>query len=442
MTEPLSALDVAWLHMETDVNPMVITALVWLEAPLPAPVFEALVRERLVERYPRFSQRVVDHALRGPCWEAAPDFDLGRHVTHTALPPPGGRSALQALVADRMSTPLDMSRSPWHFEVVADPRGRSAVVCRIHHVIADGISLARVLLDLTREHPDPDGLVAPADRAPLALDGAASLLDDLGRAIADPAALLEAVGVGADAVMEAERLVRLPADPPTSLRRPLTVRKVAAWADPIPLDAVKAIGRQTGTTVNDVLVSVLAGALHTHLHASHTPADTVRAFVPVNLRPLDRPVPRTLGNAFTAVLLPLPVGRMRPIERLYAVHHTMAALKSGPQAEVVWAFLHILGASPELLERVLVDIVGRKGSLVVTNVPGPREPLVLAGVGVDGVLVWVPQTAAVGLGVSIFSYANEVTVGVCGDASVLPDPDGFVARFEASWAALSALSAQ
>jgi WS/DGAT/MGAT family acyltransferase len=441
----LTPLDAAWLHMDAPNNPMVITGLLWFAEPMARDVLRELLEARLLARYPRFRKRVVEVPGRGPCWEDDPLFHVDNHLRHVGLPAPGDREALQALVSDQMSTPLDPSHSPWQFLLVDGYRGGSALICRIHHCVADGISLARVLLSLTdgaapAPEPHPHGhrwlhaLRHPVQAVRDGLDQARELGP---RLLQQPKRLAEALGLGAEAALELERLLLLPADPPSALRQPLTVRKTAAWSEPMPLSAVKDLGHATGTTVNDVLVAVLSEALHAHLAAVGTPVDQVRAFVPVNLRPLDEPVDPELGNQFSLVVLPLPVGPSSPAERLAAVHAEMQKLKDGTQAGVVWGLLTFMGASPTPVEHVIVDIMARKGSLIVTNVPGPGQTLHMGGNPVAGLLVWVPQSGAVGLGVSILSYDGGVTVGVTGEASVLPEPDRFVARFAEAFEALT-----
>lgn len=396
---------------------MVITAVLWLERPVDDLL--SLLRERLVERFPRFRQRIVAPVGQGPCWQIDPAFRLEAHVRHSVLG--SGRRALQELVSERMSQPLDMERPPWVFEQVDGALGGAALVCRIHHSIADGVSLARVLLQLTDEAPTPP----PSRSRP---PWHASWLQRL-----EEVDLLEAVGAGAEAALEAERLLVMPLDPPSALRGPLGRRKVAAWSPPLSLAAVKEVGKRTRSTVNDVLVTAVATALHRHLEAAGTPREQLRAFVPINLRPLDEPLPRELGNRFSILVLPLPLGPMSSTERLAEVRRATRELKHSPQAEVVWAVLTAMGSSPKPVEDLVVELMGKKASLILTNVPGPQERLHLGGAGIDGVMVWVPQSGDVGLGVSIFSYDGEVTIGVCGDAGVLPDPDGLVARIVEGW---------
>jgi hypothetical protein len=180
----------------------------------------------------------------------------------------------------------------------------------------------------------------------------------------------------------------------------------------------------------------VTGALGRELMAAGEPVGNVRAMVPVNLR---RAVaPQLLGNRFGLVILSLPVGMHDGELRLREVKQRMDRLKSTPEAYVGMDLLRVLGRLPLDLEELGAAFFAKKSSLVLTNVPGPREPLHLGGVKIARVMFWVPQAARLGLGVSIFSYADQVTIGVIADAHVLPHPETMVSAIDDEMAALSA----
>jgi hypothetical protein len=150
--------------------------------------------------------------------------------------------------------------------------------------------------------------------------------------------------------------------------------------------------------------------------------------VPVNLRtPGDALV---LGNHFGLVLLPLPLGIGDPLARVGAVSTRMTALKRAREAIVTHTILRAIGVLPQSVEDLGVAFFARKASLVLTNVPGPRVRVSLAGVPVTRLLFWVPQAGKMGLGLSIFSYAGQVTVGVLADAKLIPDPEVLIGDLE------------
>jgi WS/DGAT/MGAT family acyltransferase len=193
---------------------------------------------------------------------------------------------------------------------------------------------------------------------------------------------------------------------------------------------VKRIAHAHDATVNDVLLAAVSGALRHYLEGRGSAVREIQAMVPFNLRPLDKPLPRELGNKFGLVFLPLPVGVSGAYRRLVEVHKRMNEIKASRDGAVSYELLSITGLTPEPLERRIVDLFSGKGTAVMTNVPGPKEPVYLAGTPVRTVLVWAPTSGHIGMSVSIFSYRGEVTVGLMVDAALVPDPGTIVTRLE------------
>ena len=156
MSARFSSADAAWLHMDRPTNLMVINSLLLFDEPVDWERAKQITQRRLVDRYPRFRERVVEShlPLRAPKWELDPDFALEHHMHHRALPAPGGTAELQELVSDLMTMPLDRNRPLWHTYMVDGFGDGAAMICRMHHCIADGIALARVMLSLTDSEPD------------------------------------------------------------------------------------------------------------------------------------------------------------------------------------------------------------------------------------------------------------------------------------------------
>ncbi len=194
---------------------------------------------------------------------------------------------------------------------------------------------------------------------------------------------------------------------------------------------MKRVGRTNGATVNDVLMAALAGTLATYVREhGGTPEDVV-TMVPVNVRPLDKPLPPNLGNQFALVLLKLPVGVDGPFARVAEAKKRMDVIKHSPEVLLTFGLIKAIGRSGPELERFFVDFFASKAIGVTTNVPGPTEPRYLAGTRINRVLGWAPESGDQTLGVSIFSYAGEVHVGFKVDATRIPDPERMVAAFEA-----------
>ena len=386
----LPAADTAWLVMDHAANPMVVTAVLLLARSVPAERLMALMEARILSAFPPFRWRI------GPDGYEEVAVDAAAHVDTLFADDDGepGR-VLEDLVTAWASAPLDPDRPRWQLATVHGPK--PAVLARVHHALGDGFALARVLLTLT------DGAEAPPPQ-PHAPHAAWSDV------LAAPAALA--------------KLLFTP-DDRSPLHPALTGKKRFAWTRTWLLADVADRAHAAGATVNDALLASLGGALARLLGAS----GSVRAFVPVNLRPLDAPIPPTLGNRFGIVLVDLPLGGDDDA-RLAAVHAEMDRIKASPEAMVAFGLIEALGVLPAEVERALVEsLFAPKAALVLTNVPGPKTPITLDGVPVTDVGFWVPQTGDVGLGVSLLSYAGRLSVGVSADEAVI-DARALVEAFE------------
>jgi diacylglycerol O-acyltransferase / wax synthase len=444
----MPAADAAWLHMDRPTNPMVVNALIWFDEPLDWPRVREVFARRIVDEFPRFRRRVVDSVAGRPRFEDDPEFDIDQHLHLLALPAPGDREALQDLVSDLITPPLDSTRPLWHAYLIEGYEGGCAVLFRIHHCIADGIALARVMLSLTDAQADA-GIEPAAAREERSRGALGSLLQPAGAAISTASrAATAAAHEGLESVAHPRhagelaktaardtatlaRLLTAPPDSRTVLRGDLHGTRHVSWSKPFPLDRIRAASRRADGTINDVLVAALAGAVRSYLVERDSIADEVHIMVPFNLRSLDEPLPRDLGNDFALILLALPVGVEKRAARLDAVKQRMDAIKSSHEGPIAYGILSAIGATPPQVEDRLIGFFTQKASAVVTNVPGPREAVYLAGSPVKGVLVWAPCSGSMGMTVSIFSYAGEVTVGFMTDTGLVPDPQPLVDAFDA-----------
>jgi diacylglycerol O-acyltransferase / wax synthase len=461
MSDHLSSADTAWLHMDRPTNLMVINSLLLFDKPVDWDRVKQITQRRLVDRYPRFRQRVVESRvpLRTPKWENDPDYALEHHMHHLALPAPGDAAALQELVSDLMMMPLDRNRPLWHTYMIDGFGDGAAMICRMHHCIADGIALAQVMLSLTdsdaQTEIDPiwiDGASAPrgGPLSRLASSGESALsltrrvastaMRQAGEIVTNPPHAGRLAGTLARDGATAIRLVLTPADAATAIKGDPGVSRRVAWTTPLRLSEIKRTARSQNATVNDVLLAAVSGALRHYLQERDSPVAEIQAMVPFNLRPLDQPVPRELGNKFGLVFLPLPVGVSGSYRRLLEVHKRMTELKSSRDGAVSYSLLSVSGLTPEPVERRIIDVFSGKGTAVMTNVPGPKKPVYLAGTPVRTVLFWAPTSGHIGMSVSIFSYRGEVTVGLMVDAALIPDPDRIVVQLEDELQALSQLS--
>ncbi len=395
----LGAEDAAWLHMEDADNPMVVNVLIEL-----AGTIEPDAVHRLMDRLTadsRFRSIVTESPLHlgRPSWKPHAGFDLDRHIKHVRL---GNVSdeALRSFVGRVVSKCLPLDRPLFRLYVMEREGKGTTLLFRCHHAIADGFGLLGLLLTSALGEID-----VPRPSRQTHAKAANGYLSSL------------------------VRLVTLPSDPPTSLKAPLGEHKRVAWSRPLLLAALRRMGAPASATINDVIVALIAGALRRHLlDREDVDCLTVRAMVPVNLRPPNAKL--ELGNRFGLVVLPLPIGIVDPIARIAAVRDAMLRLKGSREPVVSRAVLALMGRAPSFVEDVGVSFFSKKASLVLSNVPGPRRKFRLGGVPVERVIFWVPQSGKMGLGISVFSYAGTVTVGVIADSHALPYPTLLVKDLE------------
>jgi diacylglycerol O-acyltransferase / wax synthase len=451
----MRAIDAAWLRMDRPTNLAIITSVLWFARPPDWEAVEELLCERLIGRFPRFSQRAVEPRIPigMPQWEDDSDFDLRRHVHRHRLPAPGDQVALEAFVGTLQSTPLDRDKPLWSVHLVDGLGDGAAIVWRIQHCIVDGVSLARVLLSLSDHAPDagiaPDAkqhtLPLPAAAgyaAPMMLAGrtlATAIARETRYAVAHPGGILRGRIAGVD-TRSLAKIARTGPDTPTVLKGPLGVPQRTSWTTPMSLDDVKRIGRPTGATVNDVALAALAGALRDYLAARGSLVEEIRAYMPFNLRPPEEPIPRELGNLFGLVILTLPIGVAARRERLACVQRRMSEIKRSGEGRVAFDGLCMMGISPFGTERLWMDFSPRT-TVVVSNIVGPDKPIRLAGVTVKGMLIMAPRSGCVGLSVTIFSYNGRVTFGVNADAGLVPHPEELLRAIVAELRALRRLAA-
>lgn len=461
----MGSADSLWLTMDRPTNLMVITSVVLLES---RPDWDAVLdvlRTRLVEPHPVFRER--SRHRRRPFgahrWEEDPDFDLSHHVHRARLPGPvagAADAALQAYVEEHLPRPFDRSRPLWEVHLVDGPGPGAALVFRIHHALADGIALTRVLLGLTEDADGvPGDLVGPPEAAGLAALPLTAL--PLGRAGETNGGLLAAGLRLARAGIRSGRMqlrdkgarrvvvdaatttatvalrtgqvvgdVLLTSSPESAVGGVPGHRKRVLWTAPLPLTGLKQVGRLVGATLNDVLLSAVAGALHTYQHESGRSPVDLATMVPVDVRPPDEPLPRELGNHFALLFLRFPSGDATPLGRLAVCKARMDWLKASPEASLTFSLLSVIGRVPARLQRRFVDFFADKAIGVTTNVAGPREPRRLAGVPVTGVLGWVPGSGRHTVGFCIVTYDGAVRIGIMADDAEVPEPERLLMALE------------
>jgi diacylglycerol O-acyltransferase / wax synthase len=455
----LTSIDAGFLHQEDGGAHMHIGGLAVFAGPAPSgEEFRAHLEGRLA-LVPRYRQRIVEMPLGTgrPLWADDQAFRIGYHVRHTALPAPGSEQQLLTLTSRVLSQRLDRTKPLWELWLVEGLEGaRWAVIGKTHHAMIDGVGgvdLLTALLDLspeTAEVPDDGWLPRPTP-------GSAGLL-----ATAAISGAQHALGL-------ARRGLSLALRPDQAVRQGLgTVSALAAAASPLVngapdsifngtpgphrtvavvrtrLEDHKAVRRATGATVNDVVLTAVAGALARFLAERGIPTAglQLRACVPVSVRSTD--AAGEGGNEITIMAAPLPVGISDPLRRLSLVRQSMQHLKDSKQAEGAKVMTSIENAlPPAILARASrLGFSSRLYNLLVTNVPGPQQPIYLMGRRLQELAPLAFLAPEHLLAIAVISYDGQITYGLLGDADALPDLPDLAHHLEDSLAELVEVSAE
>src|SRR3954454_11575967 len=456
----LTAIDASFLHQEGPNSHMHVGAVLVFEGE--APAYGELVdqiRSRL-HLVPRYRQKLVEPPLESgrPLWADDPSFNLDFHVRHTALPAPGTEDQLLNLAARIASQQLDRTKPLWEVWLIEGLEGgRFALVNKTHHALVDGISgvaLATVLFDLSPEPPTttPEALEPwTPEPEPTTAEVLAAGLKGLVRtstglaartigALVNPQSSLKTARDAAEGVGEIVWAGLNPA-PETPLnveigphRRFAVVRGELA--------EYKAVKDALGGTVNDVVLTVVAGALARWLRTRgiRTEGLEMRALVPVSIRGEDEH--HQLENRTAAMRGLLPVYVEDPVARMRIVRQGMEGLKESKQAvgAEVLASVQNLAPPTVLAQASRLNFSTRLFNLIVTNVPGPQFPLYVRGRELLEVfpVAFLPRDHA--LAIAIMSYNGRMSFGLLGDYDALPDIDAIAEGLEAGLAELVALA--
>ena len=428
----LTAIDASFLHQEKQASHMHVGALVTFEGPPPSREdFISHIEPRL-SLIPRYRQRLAFPPLElgRPFWVDDPSFNIHYHVRHTALPRPGSDEQLRELTGRIFSQRLDRSKPLWELWIVQGlERNRFALISKTHHALVDGVSgvdIATVLFDLSPVPSDPpaedDWTPAPEPSdAELAAEGIKGIvrtpIEVAGRALGalgSPGRSAEQLREAAEGIGEIVWAGLNPA-PDVPLNVPIGPHRRVWWVDSRLAD-FKAIKDVLGGTVNDVVLTVVSGALGRWLRGRgvRTEGLELRALVPVSIRSEDER--GSLGNRIAAMRGPLPVYADDPLERLRIVRASMGHLKESKQALGAEVIAGLTGFAPPTLlaQASRLNFSTRLFNLIVTNVPGPQFPLYILGREMESIvpIAFLPENHA--MAVAIMSYNGKVHFGLLG----------------------------
>ncbi|HEX6239490.1 MAG TPA: WS/DGAT domain-containing protein [Polyangiales bacterium] len=416
--ETLTLADAVRYHMSAPQNPFEIAALLTLADRMQEAELRRLVEQRILP-HARFCQTVAEARFpRRPRWRTERPFDVTAHIAVQREPALSPEALAERLGVAR-SQPLPFERSPWRMELLPLEGGQSALLFRVHHCVADGLALVRLLCELADE-PRP---MPPRGSAAAHAHGRTAVA----RGFAQRSRALWSTAL---------ELTSARADDSRELHRPCG-QKAVAWSGPLDLERLNAVAEARGRHVTELLLSAAAEALARGLRATahHVPA-RARALVPFGAS-LGR---RELGNHFASAFVDLPLDEPDPWRRIARMAEQTEKLHDPSRARAARSLIGLAGwLSPPLMRRTL-DHFSRRASLVLSNVPGPSQPVRLLGHAVRSIVVFAPASGSMGLSFTLFGYAGELRLSVEVDRALPLLPAALVEDFQAALQALSTSS--
>ena len=438
----LSSQDTAFLYFESEEAPMNIGSVAVFEGEISYSRFVKNIEDKM-HLIPRYRQRIISAPLNlnHPTWEFDPQFDIRNHVIPVRLDPPGSEDQLRELAARLFQGMLSRDKPLWELYLVHGLEGdRSALVSKVHHCLVDGVSgieLLMIVMDVSREPPPPPPPSEPYDPPPLP-DIATRFFDAVFDRLADglktsagfQRALLSAIDNPASTRSLSRALeTALPYFLRPGLRAPFNAafsgERKLAWSEHS-FAEVRAIRQACSGTVNDVVLSVLGGALSRYYeaHGMSTEGRIARILTPVNVRREDER--GALGNRISMLLVEVPLGMRDPVERLKIISKNMDRLKRNHIADGMELMADAIGDLPPMLQKALgtLPMPGNTvANMVCTNVPGPMIPLYSAGHRLEAHYPLVPIAWEMGVGCAVTSYNQKLYFGLVADAQAAPDVD-------------------
>lgn len=445
-TERLSAEDAMFLYLDTRDMPLHIASVMVFDGEIPLQDCRRLIASKL-PLLRRYRQRVVFPPLNlgHPAWESDARFDIDNHITETRLEH-GTDRELEELTGRILSQAMDRSKPLWDIKVVRGLKGgRGALICRVHHCLADGIAgigLLQVILDSSPKASLPRVKQRPPAPAPKS-DAPSPLIEGLLSSYSEvfdrmvsiqSYALNVAEAVLANGLIAVGQLFRIVPDlfgPFEGLpfNQPCQGARRLLWTE-IPLAEINAIRDACGVKMNDVILSLVTTAIRRYSQRHHVAVKgrTLRMMVPVNIRGRDGIGGQNLGNRISLISVNVPLDIADPLKQLQKIHETTLALKIGGVPDMVGVLGNCLALMPTPLQAFLgpfgTDLPFPPWNMVCTNVPGPQIPLYALGRKMIAMYPYVPIGARMGLNCAVQSYDGKMFFGFsCSDAAV---PDGRV----------------
>jgi len=450
----LSFEDAAFINFERPEFPLNVASVGIYEGHIPYAKWVEHV-DRRIDLVPRYKQRLMPAPLGlvHPAWIDDPEFDIHNHLGQIHLDKPGDDAQLRATAGEFFARPLERNKPLWEMKLITGlAGGRTAHIAKVHHCMVDGVSGVELLAALLDFEPQPQQpRRKPRKKAAAAPDAASQFTDAIAERMLEQMRFAERVMMAwldpLGSLRRAERMVSafgragtylsVPA-PATPWNHKLTSPDRLSWGR-VRFQDVRAASKMLGGTINDVVLTTLAGAIGRYLESlgQHTEHTTLRVTTPVNVRSEDEG--DTLGNRVSFMLAALPVGVRDPLERFDLIHGEISSLKSSGQAQGLDALSSLLGDLPPLTQAFVghnLSMPNTISNLICTNVPGPLVPLYCMGHRLVEHYPWVPLGWRMGLSLAVMSYDRDLAFSYTIDKKVPGDVDALGRWTEEAFRAL------
>jgi WS/DGAT/MGAT family acyltransferase len=436
MDKPLQRIDHIMWDSDAPNSIATIAGVMTFKKPLHKERMLEIVKSRLL-RFERFQKTIIIKD-GSPMWHLDENFQLQNHIHHIALPGKGDYKELQQFVSDMISQPLNYNKPLWDIHLIDNYQGGSALLWRVHHAIGDGLALVKVIFSLTgitaKDSLAVFGEEGEAKKAKVKdnieyiVDLGVSIYEDAKQLLSNPHILTDTLQHNWTLLKEAGELLKGKTVNKLYKGDSGTVKK-ASWTEPLPLAAFKRLGKHYDAKINDVMLTVVAGAIRKHLQRhKQSVAESVKIVMPVNMRRTTEI--KSLHNEFSFITVDLPVHISSFEKRLAYIKERTAAFKPSANSLLMTELIHIVADyTPLNAKQKLLGFLGRSVAGIVTNVPGPQHSIYLAGGKVEDLMFWVPHTVPLGIGISLMSYNGKVYMGIVTDEILLQDPDMITGAF-------------
>lgn len=453
-------LDLAWLLVESENTPMHVGAIQIFSPPQGVSLRDFIDQTRAAwmatpQVQPPFSYRADTRGLKRPTWAEIDHIEIENHLQSWGLPDPAGPAELMALVSRLLGEELDMQAPLWEMHLIEGlSPDRYALFTKIHHAVMDGVGGVNLLHKMLSTDPDTRGLPPPWNTprratAGLTTDEASAALGipAVLRALRHQLGLLPQLGkvfgqlLNAARHREAHPLVAPYRAPECVLNQRISAQRRVVTVD-FPLAPIQHIAQQTGTTVNDVFLSICGGALRQYLLEQDALPDTsLTAGLPVSVRPRDD---TSVGTAVSFILATLGTNLHEPLHRLHEIHRSTSHAKltlQGMSRDAITEYTLILMA-PYMLELIsgLAGHAPAVFNIVISNIPGPRAPLYYNGARLEAMYPMSIVTHGQAINITVLSYDGSMNVGITACENALPQVESLAGHMRDEFATLQALS--